>query len=90
MERGRKSLVLVGMLNLDKGFIWVKLEVKRPEVHLVLQVLFAAGVFLQASISEHGSGCEDSIIIRDITDAQEEEEGTEEPLALAYVRTGNR
>ncbi|XP_042335298.1 heat shock factor protein 3-like isoform X2 [Sceloporus undulatus] len=49
-----------------------------------------------AAISEHGPDCEDSIIIRDITDAQEEEEeedygnGTDKLLALVHTTDGNR
>ncbi|XP_062997624.1 LOW QUALITY PROTEIN: heat shock factor protein 3-like [Elgaria multicarinata webbii] len=45
------------------------------------------------AISEHSTDCEDSIIIRDITDAQEEEEedgGTEKLLALAHASNRNR
>ncbi|XP_066496209.1 heat shock factor protein 3-like [Tiliqua scincoides] len=93
------SKILEFILGLMRGNCILGLKRKRPladapgaspskysrqYVHLPVQDCEAA------SISEHGSGCEDSIIIRDITDAQEEEEGTEEPLALAYVRTGNR
>ncbi|XP_072837322.2 heat shock factor protein 3 isoform X1 [Pogona vitticeps] len=44
-----------------------------------------------AAISKHGLDCEDSIIIRDITDSQEEEEGgPEKLLALVHTSNGNR
>ncbi|XP_061455041.1 heat shock factor protein 3-like isoform X2 [Rhineura floridana] len=46
-----------------------------------------------AAISEHSPDCEDSIIIRDITDAEEEEKdvgGTDKLLALAHTSKGNR
>nr|XP_008118581.1 PREDICTED: heat shock factor protein 3 isoform X1 [Anolis carolinensis] len=52
-----------------------------------------------AAISDHNPSCEDSIVIRDITDAQDEEEdeeegegsgaGTENLLALAHTTNGN-
>ncbi|KAF7242056.1 Heat shock factor protein 3 [Varanus komodoensis] len=64
----------------------------RPFVRIPVQDCEAA------AISEHSPDCEDSIIIRDITDAQEEEEeeeeeedgGTEKLLALVHTSNGNR
>lgn len=37
------------------------------------------------AISEHQAGCEDALVIRDITNVPEEEEDPERPLALVHT-----